>query len=829
MLRYDRSWLRYALGSICVLTGMALFLATPGARATAPAPLALPGGFTQEVIALGLNLPTMFAPLPDGRILIAEKAGVVKVFKNGAILGTPFIDLRARVNDFSDRGLLGMTIDPDFARNGFVYLLYIYENDPNDYEGPKTGRLARYTAVGDMASPDSEAVLLGTTVGRSCFDFPAGTDCIPADSASHSVGNLKFAPDGSLFVTLGDAAFSVVDPNALRSQDLDSLAGKLLRITPSGSGLPTNPYWNGSGNANRSKVWSLGLRNTFRFNLRPGSGVPYLADVGWNDFEEINVATPGANFGWPCYEGFQRQSGFEPFAECQALYARGPSAVKMPLFVYDHGGIGASITGGVFYSGTAYPTLYQDAFFFGDFARGTMHVLKVDANDNLLSVDPFATGIDGMVSLELGPDSNLYYLSVFQGELRRIRYVGSNSPPVAAASATPTNGTAPLSVQFSSAGSEDPEGTLLSFTWDFGDGTPTTNQPHPLHTYSSNGTYTARLIVADAQGGTSSAVVVITVGNTAPTVTIHSPDASLRFKVGDVIMFSGSATDPEDGVLPDSSLAWTVILQHCPGGDCHPHPHLSITGAQGSFTIPDHGSDYFFELRLTATNASGLSATKSVLLQPQTMLLTVDTFPSGLQVVYDGTPGTAPLTRTAIVGTRHTLYTPTPQEEFTFESWSDGGGLQHDVIAGTTDTTYTATFTAPWPESCPVGQFRAEYFNNTFLAGPPSRVRCEPSPVDYDWGEGAPPDTGLGPDEFSVRWTGRISFSSGLYRFTARADDGVRLWVDGGAPLIDAWRDQSPTQYRAYRYLSRGEHTVQLEYYEAGGGAVCQLRWARTW
>lgn len=825
-MQHTRAWTRYILGAACLF--IALGWSRPEVRAEPEG--ALPAGFTTEVIAAGLNLPTAFAPLPDGRILIAEKAGVVRLYENGAVLGVPVLDIQDRVNAYHDRGLLGLTIDADFAHNGFIYLLYVYENDPGDFTGPKTGRLARYTLVGDTASPDSEAVLLGTTVGRSCKDFPPGTDCIPADSPSHSVGNIKVAPDGNLFVTFGDGAdFNSVNRDALRAQDLDSLAGKLLRITPSGAGLPTNPYWNGSASSNRSKVWSLGLRNAYRFNLRPGSAIPYLGDVGWNSDEELDVATAGANFGWPCYEGAHRQSGYEPQPECQALYALGPSAVKMPLYSWPHNGGSAAVTGGTFYTGTSYPASLRGAYFFGDYTQRWIRFLTVDDQDNLLGVSEFATDVIGPVDIENGPDTNLYYLDIDRGQLLRIRYTGANSPPIAAASATPTNGSAPLSVRFSSTGSADPEGNALQYTWDFGDGSPVSHEPNPLHTYGTNGTYTARLTVVDDHANASSAVVSIAVGNHAPTVSIHSPDPLVLFKVGDVISYSGSATDPEEGTLTGARLAWSITLRHCPGGECHSHPYLSHTGAEGSFVVPDHGDDFFFELRLTATDSNGLSDTKSVAIHPQTILLTLDTTPSGLQVVYDGTSGTAPLQRQSIVGTTHMLYAPSPQGDFLFDSWSDGGGIQHPVTAGASDATYVATFAQAGPIECPAGQFRAEYFNNRDLAGPPSRVRCESAPLNYDWGTGAPPDTGLGPDEFSVRWTGRFYFSSGFYRFTARADDGVRLWIGGGSPVIDAWKDQSPTSYYAYQYLFRGEYTVRLEYYEAGGGAVSQLHWLKLW
>src|SRR5205814_10692589 len=138
-------------------------------------------GFALDIVASGLTNTTNAAWLPDGRILFTEKAGLVKVFKNGAILPTPFIDITNEVNDYWDHGLLGIAADPNFATNGFVYLLYTYEDNSANYSGTKTGRLARYTAVGDTASPSTEVVILGTVVGSSCQNFAAGANCIPSD------------------------------------------------------------------------------------------------------------------------------------------------------------------------------------------------------------------------------------------------------------------------------------------------------------------------------------------------------------------------------------------------------------------------------------------------------------------------------------------------------------------------------------------------------------------------------------------------------------------------------------------------------------------------
>ncbi len=791
--------------------------------ATLAGPISLPRGFASEVVVSGLSLPTAFEVLPDGRILIAEKNGVLRLFKDGALQPTPVIDLRGRVNSSQDRGLLSFAVDPHFAHNGYLYLLYTYDNDATDDTGPKTGRLARYTMVGDTASPASEVVLLGTVVGDSCGAFPKGTDCIPSDASTHSVADLAVASDGTLFVALGDGTRAdIVDDQALLAQDTDWLGGKLLRITRTGEGVASNPFWNGDPNANRSKVWATGLRNPFRLSLHPVTGTPYVGDVGWNYWEEVHVATAGANLGWPCYSNISRQSGYSPKPLCQALYSRGPAAVKPPLHAYNHT-VGKSVTGGAFYTGTEFPSAYRGAYLFGDYTLGWIQLLRVDGNENLLagSVTPFATQASGPVDFGMGADGQFYYLSILEGQLRRIRYTEGNTPPTAVVSATPRQGAPPLLVRFSSEGSGDLDGDALRFEWDFGDGSAPSALPHPEHTYQAPGAYSARLTVSDGRGGSHSETVTISVGNLAPVPTISSPSASSLFRVGDTVHYAGSARDAEDGELPDSGLSWTVTLHHCTDGHCHTHPYTASTGASGAFVAPDHSDEVFFELTLTATDSAGLTGTQTVLLHPQMVQLTLQTSPPGLQVVYDGMSGEAPLTVTAIVGSSHTLHAPSPQAGYLFLGWSDGGASQHAIEVGTQDATYTARFdTAP---ACPEGQFQAEYFNNRTLTGPPVLVRCEAEPVNYYWPT-AGPAPGVNADNFSVRWKGLFHIPEGPRVLSARADDGVRVFVDG-VLFIDGWKDQTPTTYRGNQPLTAGTHLIVMEYYDARGGAVAKLWW----
>jgi glucose/arabinose dehydrogenase/PKD repeat protein/endonuclease YncB( thermonuclease family) len=670
--------------------------------AGAQAQVVLPPQFTQDsVISSGLVEATNFAWAPDGRLFIIEKHGLVKLYKDGALQPQPVLDLSDRVNDYFDRGLLGIAFDPDFPNNGYIYLLYTYEDDVNRYTSGKTSRLARYTIQGDVGLKSSEVVIVGQWVGSGCDNFPAGFDCLPSEGFSHSIGTVLFAPDGTLFMTQGDASsFSVVDPMALRTQDLTSLAGKVLHIDRDGHGLPGNPFYNGDPTANRSKVWNYGLRNPYRMTLRPGSNVPYIGMVGWNAWEDIYVGRPGRNFGWPCYEGAAIQDGYAAFPICQSLYSAGTRT--QPLLTYHHYGGSTAITMGFFETGANFPPDYQGRLFYGDYGHGFINTLQVDANDNLVpnSVQEFLEepGADGPVAIYQGPDGYLYYAAINTSEIRRVRYVAPNSPPSVVASSDVTNGPLPLTVRFSSAGTADPNNRPLTYLWTFGDGATSTAQ-NPTHTYGTAGAYDATLTVTNNVPAQASKTIRITAGSSPPRTTINTPAASLLYKVGDVVNFSGTATDWNNTPIAGANMHWQVIVHHCPQGSCHIHFLQTATGSSGSFTVPDHGDDVFLELQLTATNPAGLSSTASVQIHPQPVTITLDTVPTGMQIVYDGTAGTTPRTQVTVANSAHTLFAPSPQVsgQATFGSWSDSGAQQHSIQVGTTNVAHTATFNANPP------------------------------------------------------------------------------------------------------------------------------------
>ncbi len=393
-------------------------------------------------------------------------------------------------------------------------------------------------------------------------------------------------------------------PDAFRSQDIDSLAGKILRVNDDGTAPTDNPFYDGT-NSNRSKVWLYGLRNPYRLSLDATTGELYLGDLGWNTWEEVDRGVPGGNFGWPCFEGPIPTEGYSGEAQCVALP---PSAVVPPLITYPHSaGDGTCVVGGVVYSGTAYPEIYRGRYFFVDYSGNWIKQTVFDSNGTPISTTDFARNVDVPVSLDLGPDGNLYYVSFTTGQIVRIRYNG----PTAVASATPTSGYSPLQVAFSSQGSAAPGGGSLSYLWDFGDHT-TSTAANPTHTYAVTGvaTFVATLTVTDANNQNSSATTRVTVGSLPPVPTILTPSAG-TVSVGQTIPYSGSATDPDDGEIPPSGLSWTILLHH----NTHVHTFVGSNGPTGSFVAVYHGlGDYAYELILTATDSSGLTASTSVLL-----------------------------------------------------------------------------------------------------------------------------------------------------------------------------------------------------------------------
>ncbi|HEY0452416.1 PQQ-dependent sugar dehydrogenase [Actinophytocola sp.] len=759
-MRHSHASARPKSGRLAGFLAVSLAAATlTTAATTSTAAAAVPTGFTDTVAISGLTNPTVAAFAPDGRVFIGEKSGIVKTFDSLAdTSATVAVDLRTAVQDFWDRGLLGMTIDPQYPARPYLYVLYSFDAAPGG-TAPRwgdacptppgatedgcviTGRLSRLTLDASGVATGAEQVLLTDW----CQQYP-----------SHSIGSVTFGPDGALYVGGGDgASFNFADwgqrgnpcadppspagvnlspptaeGGALRAQSVRrpagepvTLDGSIVRVNPdTGAGMPGNPFA-ASANLNARRIIAYGMRNEFRFGFRPGTNELWAGDVGWNTWEEIN-RIPNAtdavaeNFGWPCYEGAARQSGYDGanLNVCETLYTG--AGQTAPYHAYNHSANvapgdgcptgGSSISGIAFETTSTYPAAYDGALFFADSSRGCIWAMRQGANGqpDPTQIVPLVTGANVPVYLTIGPGGDLFYLALGAGQLRRVSYpTGTNHAPTAVATANPTSGAAPLTVQFTGSGSSDPDlGTTLSYAWDLdGDGAyDDSTLDNPQWTYLTQQAVTARLRVTDPGGLSDTATVAIAVDNPPsvnPVVTIDNPTAALQWSVGQNVPFAGRASDPQDGTLPASALTWQLTLQHCTTStSCHAHNVQSFPGvASGSFVAPDHPYPSYLDLTLTATDSDGNTGSTTVRLNPRTVVLTFQSNPSGAQLTVGTVTQVAPFTRTVIVGSNNSISAPSRQNltlglQYRYASWSDGGAQSHNVVAPATAATYRANY-----------------------------------------------------------------------------------------------------------------------------------------
>ncbi|HEY0009927.1 MAG TPA: PA14 domain-containing protein, partial [Tepidisphaeraceae bacterium] len=426
--------------------------------------------FNESTAFGGLIEPTAMEFSPDGRIFVAEKRGIIKVFDSlSDTTADIFADLRTNVHNYWDRGLLGLALDPEFTTGKpFVYVLYTADSDiggsapkwgtpgadsdPGASNGSSTvsGKLSRLTASGNaMSGP--ELVLINDWQNQ----YP-----------SHSIGDLNFGPDGFLYASGGDgASFNAVDygqvgnpfndpvnqGGAVRSLDILSgndpvtLDGTVIRINPAtGAPAPGNPFASNS-DTNAKRMIAYGLRNPFRFTFRPGTSELWILDTGWSSYEEINRITSGAdaiaeNFGWPAYEGPVRQSAYDGanLPVLETLYNT-PSAHNTPWFSYAHSEKvapgsaeptgGSSPTGIAFYKGGTFPEAFDDAMFFADYSRRQIYVMYkgVDGLPDASTRRVFKATTGGAVDLIIGPDGALYYADKNGNRIQRIAYAGAGA------------------------------------------------------------------------------------------------------------------------------------------------------------------------------------------------------------------------------------------------------------------------------------------------------------------------------------------------------------------------------------------------------------------
>ena len=606
------------------------------ATASPAGAVTLPANFTDEVVT-AVPAPTALAWTPDGRMLIATQPGRLRVLGGGALLPAPALDLSTVACTESERGLLGVAVDPQFAVNRFIYVYYTFKK-ANPCSGTNAvNRVSRFV-LSDASTVDTatETVLI---------------DNIPSPAGNHNGGDLQFGKDGNLYVSVGDGGCDYAGGGCAGANDAardeNVLLGKVLRITPDGAIPASNPFQGlGSGRchptgsttaARCQETFTWGLRNPFRMAFDPNAAGTrfYINDVGQNAWEEIDDGAAGADYGWnvregPCANGSTTNCGPPP------------AGMTNPIHAYDHVSTGCrSITGGAFVPDDLWPAAYTGAYLFGDFVCGRIFALTPAGTRTILAD---GLGSSSAVHLAFGPHGAtqaLFYTSYLGGgTVHRIAYAAPADPAGPPPAGPPPAGPPPAA-------------------------------PPPA-------------------GG------AIDTGNTPPQPVITSPSATARFAVGQRISLRGSAGDREDGAVPPSRLSWRVVRRH----GAHTHRWFGpAAGDATSFRAPPPEglaatTNSSIRISLTATDSRGATTTVSRTVRPRRVGLTFRTSPPGLRLRLDGRRFTAPRTWTSWAGWRLRLDAP-DQAGRVFRRWSDRRGRTHTIQTPTSARTYTAAFRRP--------------------------------------------------------------------------------------------------------------------------------------
>src|SRR6266699_2302237 len=638
------------------LLGGILFAA--GARRADPGST-IDANYQKVVLDSTASDPLELTVAPDGRVFYIERGGTVKLYKPS----TSLVAIAGHINveEQSEDGLLGITLDNGFSTNNWLYLFYSPAGANSEQH------ISRFTMVGDTLDMSSEKILLRIPTQR--------LECC------HSAGSLFMHTNGDLYISVGDNSnpfnsdgFAPLDEQPGRSpwdsqksaSNENDLRGKILRIHPQPDGTYTVPNGNlfpPGTPLTRPEIYVMGCRNPFRMAVDEGTGWLYWGEVGPDanadvasrgpkGYDEWNQARGAGNFGWPyfvannkAYVDYDFATGisgaaFDPAAPANnSPNNTGPTNLppaqpawlwypydSSPEFPELNGSGGRTAMGGPIYhyntnllNAKKLPAYYDNTLFIWEWSRNYLKEVKMDESGNVLKISPFLPSFtfNRPIDLKIGPDGCIYLIEWGTGyggsnpdaRLVRIEYTGGSHAPVAIAKATPDSGLAPLAVQFSSVGTYDPDtNDVVSLSWSFfGDGTTNSTAASPSFTYTSAGNYQAQLTVRDLQGNQTIADVPITVGNTRPVVTISQPPNGAIFDWGKGMAYQVSVCDAEDGSTTNGTIACSnLTIAPMLGHNDHAHGEGVYHNCSGTFVIGLSGhsdtDNLFFVLNANYTD-----------------------------------------------------------------------------------------------------------------------------------------------------------------------------------------------------------------------------------
>ncbi|MCB9279572.1 MAG: ThuA domain-containing protein [Lewinellaceae bacterium] len=561
--------------------------------------------------------PIELSVLPNLDILVIQRRGELMYYRNDTreLTQAGKLDVFFQADDpkiHSEQGLVGLTIDPEFADNHFIYLFY----SPKEKE---VNRLSRFTLVEQTLDLASEKILLEFYSDRSI--------------CCHTGGSLAFGPDRMLFVSTGDNTapthqrkeknhpdgFAPIDNRPEFKQfdatgkagNTNDYQGKILRlkINPDGTyEIPDGNLFPKGEAGTLPEVYVMGTRNPYRISVDWKSGFLYWGEVGpdaeedneqWGPegYDEINQARGPGNFGWPffiadnkAYREYdfatdkagayfdplhpvntsKRNTGKRELPPAQGAFIWYPYE-ESTLFPQLGAGGRNAMAGPVYHAAdypeaTRLPAAYDGKLFIYEWMRDWVKVVTMDSTGNYVRMEPFMSGskFSHPIDMEIGPDGRLYVLEYGAGwytgnddsGLYRIDFTDGNRPPKAKLVADRTSGSVPLTVKFSAAGSLDPDGGPLSYIWDFGDGqTEETTAAEPAHTYAKVGDYNVFLTAIDDKGAaTRIGPLAVYAGNEAPRLAIEVEGNRQFYFPGRPVKYKVVVADKEDGQLEGAAI-----------------------------------------------------------------------------------------------------------------------------------------------------------------------------------------------------------------------------------------------------------------------------------
>jgi cytochrome c len=905
--------------------------------------------FQKVVLGQGTGLGEVMelTVAPDGRVFFITRAGDISMYDpaDGSIeivMNNPALGVWSGLED----GGLGITLDPDFPDNGWVYVYYAPL--PADHDANRLSRLTVETdADGETSiAKDSEKVILEVGTQRNV--------------CCHSAGSLQFGDNGVLHLATGDNTsssdndgYSPHDERPGRSDydaqkssaNTNDLRGKILRVIPraddagdvdptpgdgisydipagnlfgEGGAYPSAQYPDADPERTRPEIYVMGLRNPYRLGVDADTDVLYWGEVGPDSrvnspnrgprhFEEFNRTDVAMNGGWPYCGGEvgddltkmdfggayvdwdfvanryrtnpdgspkrfpcndpDEMAGVNDSPNSTGLQTLPPMTdAWIPysdVAPYKYPAVqGATPTGGQVYrqsqntaaKDTAFPAHYEGSYFMSEMSRGWIKEVRMDEAGNITSINDFMSGFVAPGDLEFGPDGSMYVLEYGTGffsgspqtKLVRIDYAVNGSAPVAKAAADVTEGDAPLSVRFTSAGTSDPDGDDVTYAWDLdGDGETDSTEADLSWTYDTAGDYTVVLTVTDATGKSATAQVTVNVGNTAPTVEIELPADGGFYASGDDIPFVVDVQDAEEEV--DCS---EVVVQEGLGHDAHVHPNLSVNGCEGTIRTAasaDHGPDANTYGVLIATYRDGgandganapLQGSDTVILQPKLRQAEHATNRQGVGYTgYDDKSGTRPGGGGLITGMGNgdwVMFDPMSLVNMTDVSIRYSGGPQ----AGATVQVRAGAADGPVVATVPLdGGTQGQYFYKT-VSAPITARDADPGgrPLFFVYSGGGE----MNFDELEVEGKGIAGNTSPVITSaTASPADGLApLEVDFAAEANDpdgddityAWDfgiegtddDTASTATASWTYPEPGTYTATLTVEDSTGKSTSE-------